>query len=197
SASNATFQILADGAMTHTSGAVNQFNNAGLLRKTGGSGATLLVGTFTNSGTVQLEAGTLSFDASYHQAAGATRLLGGNLSALDLDLAAGLLEGSGCIGGSVSNNATVLLGQDRPPLLITGDFLQSTNGLLFIDLPMLATKTNELVIGGSAYLQGTVTNCLDCLLPNFNIPARTNYAFLTLSNPPVAVIDQSLTVLFP
>ncbi|HXI50256.1 MAG TPA: putative Ig domain-containing protein [Candidatus Saccharimonadales bacterium] len=197
SASNATFQILADGAMTHSGGALNQFNNAGLLRKTGGTGATVLVGTFTNSGTVQLEAGTLSLNASYHQAAGATRLIGGNLSATDLDLAAGLLEGSGYVGGSVSNNATVLLGQDRPPLFITGDFLQSSNGVLFVDLPMLATKTNQLVIGGSAYLQGTVTNCLDCLLPNFNIPARTNYAFLTLSNPPATVINQSLTVLFP
>ena len=193
-ASNSTFSIVADGNLT---GTASTLINSGTLVKSNGMGTTFIAGSFTNFGMVELLAGTLSFSQDYHQAAGSTLLLGGHLATPVLEIAGGLLEGSGYITGSVSNNATVRLGQDRPPLFISGNFQQSSNGVIFIDLPMLATKTNSLVVGGSASLSGLVTNCLDCLLPGFPIPARTNYAFLTVSNPPAPTVDAGLVITFP
>jgi hypothetical protein len=86
--------------------------NAGLLRKSNSAGTTSIGGgqgpSFSNSGTVDVAGGTLSFQLAFKQTAGTTLLSGGNLGGGVLfAYQGGELRGNGTITGGVSTGATV------------------------------------------------------------------------------------------
>src|ERR1017187_6100384 len=117
---NGTLTNLAAGTITITAdvstangGGVNAFGNAGLLRKTGGTGATAMASgvPFVNSGDVQVQSGTLnvagggSASGTFEVSANATLQFGGNYS---LSAASGI-TGAGSAnfsGGTITAGGT-------------------------------------------------------------------------------------------
>ncbi len=100
-----------DAQVVYWGGVVPVFNNAGVLRKTGGTAQAYFDFGFRNTGTVRLEKGTLNFRQGLQQTAGSLELAGGNYEggpAL-LDIRGGVLSGAGTIGTGVS-----LAGELRP-----------------------------------------------------------------------------------
>ena len=66
---NGTLEVQGDAGLRYNFGAASTLHNAGLLKKTGGAGATTIDSglLFTNEGTVQLDKGTLSCLGDYNQ----------------------------------------------------------------------------------------------------------------------------------
>jgi len=125
-----TFDIAAD-VNTIAGGGSHVIFNAGLLRKTGGINTCTLTDTFTNTGTVEIQSGTLNPSGLFVQTAGLTLLDGGNLSVSSpFQLQGGTLAGDGTITGTVTNNGTVSPGWTNGPLNITANYIQTTNGAL-------------------------------------------------------------------
>ncbi len=73
-----TFDCVFDGTMNVDGTAL--VCNAGLFRKAAGNAQSSLSGAFANTGSVELQSGTLNFSGTYIQTAGATTLKGGNLA---------------------------------------------------------------------------------------------------------------------
>jgi hypothetical protein len=140
----------------------SSFKNAGLLRKSTGAGTNLFAGVpLANSGTVEARSGMLAFDAGFAQAAGCTRLAGGNLtSARTLEVNGGVVCGSGDIYASVNSSGELNPGQSIGGLTIHGNYVHS--GTLNIELGGLTpgTSHDRLAITGSATLRGTLNVCL-------------------------------------
>jgi hypothetical protein len=93
-----------DAQVVFWGGTVPVFNNAGVLRKTGGTGQGYFDFGFRNTGTVRLEKGTLNFRQGLGQTAGLLELAGGNYGggpAL-LDVRGGVLAGAGNVGTGIS-----------------------------------------------------------------------------------------------
>ena len=95
------------------------FNNAGILRKSGGTGETRLGGGFTlnnNGGTIDAQTGTIHIygeagnfsDGSSFTGAGVTRLengtwtLNGNINTQNLEVASGAMQGTHTIQGTLN-----------------------------------------------------------------------------------------------
>lgn len=122
------------------------FNNQGTLIKTGGDGTSTISTPVWNTGTVEIQVGTLQFEKSYVQSAGQTVLNGGTLAmwwptqfipAVQLD--GGLLTGSGLITSNqvakVNNAAaTVAPGLSIGTITIEGRYNQYTDGTLEIEI---------------------------------------------------------------
>ena len=122
----ATFEASNDGGSSNSQGffggggAASSFVNDGTFRKTdvGNSGTTELntVG-FTNTGTVEIDAGSVRGSGGYTQTAGTTRLNGGSLAlqGKTLNIQGGTLAGRGTVTGdvTVSNGAHVSPGLSR------------------------------------------------------------------------------------
>jgi hypothetical protein len=138
---------------------VPAFHNAGLLRKSAGTGRSSFSSFFHNTGTVETKIGTLSFKQYYVQEAGLTLLNGGALNlGQPLDLRGGLLAGFGTLTGSVTNQGVVSPGVSPGQLRITGGYTQGSNGVLQIELagPAPGTGFDQLAVGGAARLAGTL-----------------------------------------
>jgi hypothetical protein len=107
---NGTLTNLAAGTITITAdvstangGGVNAFGNAGLLRKTGGTGTTAMAGgvPFVNSGTLDAQNGNIAFQGVY-TLAGGTKMgfgLGGSTGNGSISL-----SGAASFSGSLSVN---------------------------------------------------------------------------------------------
>jgi hypothetical protein len=140
------------------------FVNAGTLRKVSGSGTSSLSLPCSNSGTVEVQSGTLRFDSSYVQTAGLTLLSGGALSCSStMQLQGGTLAGTSTLTGSVNNSGGILgAGTSPGKLTITGNYTQGTNGAMLVELggTTLGTGYDQVVVGGSATLAGTLNASL-------------------------------------
>ena len=113
---NATIDIQGNGGFAGSGGAV--LNNAGLLRKSGGSGTSVIDGgiQFNNTGTVEVDSGTLEFDQAYNQTSGSLYLHGGTVVTNGtLTLQGGNLRGTGTV-----NNGLYLLSSSSLVLTIGG-----------------------------------------------------------------------------
>ena len=141
------------------SGANLTLNNAGTLRKTGGTGTSAVSGTFTNTGTVLAQTGTLTF-TNFTQTAGAMVLGGGALGGTTFALQGGELRGVGTINGSVNNTGAIV----RPggtnaagTLAITGTFTQGAGGTLAVEIGGTgAGQFDVLNVTGPVTLGGTL-----------------------------------------
>ena len=130
------------------------------MTKSVGDGTTNVNAPFDNSGTVEVQTGTLRFGSSgYIQTAGATILNGGGVgSASTLDIQGGSLSGFGTIGANVSNAGQVSPGVSPAVLYITGNYIQTGTGSLSIELGGTdpGTGFDQLNVTGSTTLAGTL-----------------------------------------
>ncbi|MEX2140377.1 MAG: putative Ig domain-containing protein, partial [Pirellulales bacterium] len=115
----------------------------------------------TNSGAVDVQAGTLAFVSSstYTQTAGTTAVADGATlsSTLPIQLQGGVLEGGGTVDSNVSNvGGTVSPGVSPGRLTIDGDYTQESGGTLLIEVGgrTPATGFDQLVVSGAATLAG-------------------------------------------
>jgi len=131
--------------------------NAGTFRKSGGAGTSRVDGwvTFNNTGTVEVDSGTLELDGSYVQTAGITALEGGNIAG-NLNLLGGLMKGSGLVAGTISNSAGMLSPGNSPgTIAISGNYSQGSNADLIIEIAGdVAGQFDVVNVAGSASLNG-------------------------------------------
>ena len=92
------------------SGLLQTLDNAGTMVKSAGTGVATIIVPTTNTGTVEVQAGGVSFNTSYSgyyiQTAGKTVLNGGDIlmsGPAPLQINGGLLTGTGTITGTVVN----------------------------------------------------------------------------------------------
>jgi fibronectin-binding autotransporter adhesin len=138
------------------------FLNEGTIdvEASGGSAALTLL-QFTNTGTLRVGAGTLSFSAlAPIQSAGSTVVDGTLSTGQPYGLQGGTLTGSGTVTGSITNGAgTVSAGDPIGTLHVTGAFSQGNSGTLLIDLKN--AKSDLLNVDGAFTLGGTLQLKLD------------------------------------
>jgi hypothetical protein len=157
-----TLDIQTDAALTFNNASpMLVINNAGRFVKSAGTQTSLIAANLNNSGTIEVEAGTLQFQGLWSQTAGSTTVdsgavLGGTL----LTNVSGTLAGSGTIQAKVVNGGVTSPG-GSPGTLSLGpgeDYQQGANGVLRIELGghNPGTENDQLVVGGNASLAGTL-----------------------------------------
>jgi uncharacterized repeat protein (TIGR01451 family) len=169
-------------AMECTCSGNNEFGNAGIVKKSAGTGSTDFGPDFVNGssgfpGLLQALTGEINFlgDLEQNDSSSVTTLGGGNIGAANtFELNEGTLEGSGTINGDLDNYGAVKPGTASTTGVInlTGNYLggaASTGGTLKIKLagPSVG-EFDQLNITGSATLDGT----LDVSLINGYEPAN-------------------------
>ena len=188
------FDIRADRGI-NSNGGTNLFANAGVVRKSAGTGVSTVGIPFNNTGTVEMQTGTLDFGGTYTQTAGATLLNGGTLSKTSggsINIQGGRLMGTGNITGSVSNSGIVSPGASPGCLSISGNYTQTSSGVLDLEIggTTPCTQYDQLNITGTATLAGTLnTSLINGFTPTSNngfivmtFGARTG-TFGTVSGP--------------
>jgi len=148
----AVFDVQVDELMAGTfgGGPIAEFNNAGTLRKSAGVGVSVIQMALNNTGTVEVQSGTLAFFSGYTQTAGSTILNGGDLeSTTALDIQGGSLSGDGTIFASVSNGGQLSPGFSAG-LIEMGDYSQGATGTFNVEIGGLAPGTgfDQLVASG-------------------------------------------------
>ena len=157
-----TLDIQTDASLTFSNaGPMLIMNNAGRLVKSAGTQTSLIAADLNNSGTIEVKAGTLQFQGSWSQTAGSTTVdagtvLGGTL----LSIGSGTLAGSGTVQAAVVNGGVTSPG-GSPGTLSLGpgeNYQQAAGGILRIELGGYnpGTQCDQLVVGGSASLAGTL-----------------------------------------
>jgi fibronectin-binding autotransporter adhesin len=164
---------------------------AGLSAVTSGNslalqnGASLTTtGTLTNAGTVSIDTtSALAVGDSFIQTGGSTTLEGTLTAPTLVDVQGGTLIGTGTITGNLQNEASILIGSDTTAgtLTVTGDFSQSSTGNLTVKVggPGASTDFDQLVVGGAAMLDGTLTISL---VNGFVPDSGTTYAVVTFAS---------------
>jgi fibronectin-binding autotransporter adhesin len=135
------------------------FVNFGTLQKSGGSGVLQFDAPISNRGLLRVESGTMEFGGTYTQTAGKTSIAAGATLETDkISLNGGSLTGNGTVAATVANRATVSPGQSPGTLTIDGDYVQSPDGALDIQLGGTApgTQYDRLLVSGSVTLDGTL-----------------------------------------
>jgi hypothetical protein len=110
-----------------------------------------------NLGTLVVGAGS-SFSAAggYTQSSGLS-VFDGSLSALSVVLNGGVLKGTGTVQGNVINAAEVDPGDSPGTLSITGDYTQTSAGVLNVEIGgTSAGSFDQLTVSGTATLAGTL-----------------------------------------
>ena len=191
----ATLSITGDGGFFYSSGACGTIYNAGLFRKSGGTGTSAIYDTFNNAGTVEAGTGKLEFTRPFIQTAGVTTLGAGQLQAdQGFTLNGGMFTGTNTLTGSVTNTAGLVSpGASPGRLAITGNYTEAANARLQIEIAGTTPGSgyDQLSVGGTATLAGT----LDVLLLNGFTPAAGNVftslvcnarsgTFKTIAGPP-------------
>jgi len=156
-----TLDLQADGNAFYLWTGSPALANAGLLRKSAGTGTSTITIPCGNSGTVQANSGTLAFTGAFVQTAGRTILAGGGFAfgSTPMRLLGGNLTGPGAIAGSISNSAALDLGAAPGSLSISGNYTESSQAQLQLKLggTTAGTTYDQLVIGGNAALAGTLS----------------------------------------
>jgi hypothetical protein len=103
-----------------------------LVRKSAGTGTAQFTSVrFRNTGTLEIESGTLYFDQPYVQTTGSTILRGGNLTTPNgVDIQGGSLGGSGTITAKVTCSGLVNPGDPVGVLRIVGEYVQTASAAL-------------------------------------------------------------------
>ncbi|MDQ3815735.1 MAG: hypothetical protein M3347_17615 [Armatimonadota bacterium] len=138
-----------------------KLNNNGRVIKSGGNGTTTIEASIVNNtGSVELQSGTLSFTCNYAQSSGSTMLDGGNLETSGtLNITGGTLEGTGSITGNVINNGgNVKPGHSPGIITINGNYTQTASGILDMEIGGLIPGTghDQMIVNGEAFLDGTL-----------------------------------------
>jgi outer membrane autotransporter protein len=144
--------VLGTAALTVDQSSVTTFDGiitgtTGSLTKTG-TGTLILNGANTYTGVTEVSAGTLEVGDAVHPSA----KIAGNAT---VDPGA-TLRGHGTITGNVDNNDGIVWpGGSIGTLTVKGNYTQSSNGTLMIDVS--PTAASQLKVGGTATLDGTLS----------------------------------------
>jgi len=154
-----------------------------VVRKVSGTGTSTFSSViFDNSGTVDVQTGTLSLTGGYTQTAGETILNGGDLqSTTTLDIQGGNLAGFGTVTADVSSSGQVNPGVSPGILNIVGDYTQTSSGALNIEIGGLTVGTDfdQLNITGTADLDGTLNISL---INGFNPSLGQSFVIMTFAS---------------
>ena len=155
-----TIDIQVDGIFGSSGSDYPVFVNQGLFRKSGGNGTTNLHVQLNNSGTVEVQSGTLAI-GSFIQTAGTTRLSGGAIVAPLLNIQGGSLTGAGQIFGPVNAAGQVSPGFSPGVIQINGNYSQVASGALVIELAggtpgNLPNEHDQLDVHGTVALAGAL-----------------------------------------
>ena len=141
-------------------------SGSGALLQQGGGKLVLDGDSSAFAGSTDVQSGTLQVGS----VAGNGAVLGG-----DVEVAAGAtLGGLGTIGGDVVNSGTVAPGAGIGALTIAGDYTQTADGRLQIDV-QADGQADQLLVGGNATLDGSTL----VLAANGAWQPRTDYTILT------------------
>jgi len=147
------FDLLASGAPV--------FTNAGVLTRTSGSTNAINFGpaVVNAGGTSTWSIGTTIFTNGYSQTAGTTTLTSATIgSTVPLNFTGGTFTAKGTVNGSVTiNGATFNPGNSPGAIAITGDYTQSSSGILNAELngTVAGTSYDQVNVGGNVNLNGT------------------------------------------
>lgn len=135
-------------------------SNQGMFLKSAGGSTTSIVSNvpFTNSGTLEVQSGTISF-GSFTQTAGVTVLNGGSISSgATLNMNGGSVSGSGSVSANVSNAATFDPGFSPGTIAITGTYMQTAVGSFEVEIGGFTAGTDfdRVTSTGAASLNGTL-----------------------------------------
>ncbi|MCP5144937.1 MAG: hypothetical protein H6978_08950 [Gammaproteobacteria bacterium] len=136
-----------------------RIDNAGIFRKSTAGNYTIAV-QFNNTGTVDVQAGQLTFlstsnnGGTFSIGAGGTMTVGpGNFANQ------GTLQGNGTLflapGTVLTNSGTVAPGNSAGTLHLDGDFVQDADGIFEVELQSL-TEFDRLLVNGNGSLGGTL-----------------------------------------
>jgi von Willebrand factor type D domain len=154
-----TLEILNDSGILEYNGRVN-LENSGLIVKSGGAGiSSLLLGTLTNTGTLESRAGTLRlqngtiFGGTYNALTGATLEFYGDITLK------GTLTGAPAGTIQMQQNIMVSTGEEAH-LKFTGTGINFVTGAIVGPGKLVndAGNTLNFVASGNKYLQGTLEN---------------------------------------
>ena len=132
------------------------WNNAGTINRTTSSGTANFFRPVTNSGTINVRSGTLSFDSGLTQTAGVTSIDAGTTLGGNVALQGGVLKGTGTASGDIANTGgTVAPGSSPGKLSIGGDYNQS-GGTLEAQIAGTGQGTTYdwLAVSGSVKING-------------------------------------------
>lgn len=166
---NGTFNAKTTTTMTGT--APGSFTNNGFFIKDTDGTTTVMNIHFTNNGTVDIVAGNLNFLQGMDNGENAVINLGdGTLDPGDtLNLASGdSLIGSGTLAANLVNAGTVSPGNSAGGITVQGDYTQSADGILEIQLggTTAGTQYDQLTVTGTATMAGTLNvSLIDGFIP--------------------------------
>ncbi len=158
----AIFEVQNDAPIWNAQFTAPRFYNAGLFRKSAGTGTTSINVPFNNTGTVDVQTGALNVGSSFSQAAGATLLRGGNvILSGTLPITGGLLGGSGQVFGNVSVSGQLSPGLSAGRVEIQGNYTQTDSGSYHVEIggTTAGTAYDQVIIATNAQLAGTVNVC--------------------------------------
>ncbi len=153
------FNIDSDSALQSIGLTKPTFINEGTITKDGDN-ETVFTVSFNNSGDVYLRSGNLDVGPRYVQSAGSLNLDGGSVSSDGtLKIQGGRLAGSGTIKCDVVNNALFKPGHSPGIMTINGNYTQTTNGILDMEIGGLTAGSghDQLNVWGVATLDGTLS----------------------------------------
>lgn len=130
----------------HTLTLSGDMSGVGNLRKTG-AGMVILNGVNTYTGGTAVDAGTLEVGDADHE--------GARIQGLVQVGASGTLRGHGTVAGNVINEGIVWPGGSIGTLTIDGDYMQSSNGTLMVDIS--PDSASQLKVTGTAVLGGKLS----------------------------------------
>ncbi len=113
-------------------------------------------GDLSNAGALMVgSGGTFSTGTSDYLQSSGTTTVDGTLSAANVTLNGGALNGSGAIQGNLTNAATIEPGDAPGTLTVQGNYTQPAAGVLDVDLDG-ASQFGQLTVSGTATLDGTL-----------------------------------------
>ncbi len=178
---NGTFLAQNDRVVGNVGGGA--LNNTGTFTRNTSSGTFSIGVPMTNSGTVNVNSGTLDFfNTGFTQTAGVTNLNGGNLSSTpDLHFNGGLLTGFGTISAGIQNNAMLQPGLASGGLVVNGNVSLLAASQLTFQLGGLTQGSGYgfLNVNGATSLNGTL---VVSFVNGFQAGATDNFTVLSASS---------------
>lgn len=178
----AVFDIQVDNTSILSAGPHAVIINDGLFRRSSGRFGVDCAAPMINNGAMEIPPGKLGFDSSFSNPTGIISMFGGELKvAQPLVLSGGLLTGWGTLSTDVVNAACIHPAPANGGLTIRGNYEQSLDGCLELDLAGNDPGTNQsrLNITGSAILRGTIAVGWD---PHFTPLPGAEFPVLTYAS---------------
>ena len=133
----ATFDVQSNSVFGDAISTGGTFDNAGTFRKSAGAGTTTFdnLVTFSNTGTVEVQTGSVNFLGGFTQTSGTTSLTGGDILGV-IDYEGGEVVGFGQFGTDVDLGGTLRPGGSgaAATLSTAGDYTQESSGVATFEL---------------------------------------------------------------